>query len=287
MAARKIVLVLSALVVALGTMQLAKRMVAAPAVQVGGAASVSAPVVGARVLVAAEDIPAGTLVRVEMLRWRDWPTEDAAGYMLEGKAAAKDFAGAVARQGIRAGEPIVEGRLVKPGERGFLAAVLTPGTRAVSVKVDAVAGIAGFVYPGDRVDLILTHQIEEPGEDTVPDRRASETVLSDVRVVAIDDRTNDQKTSQKPEKPEEPKIATLEVTPRQAEALALVGQMGRLSLSLRSLARSGEEERARGYTWDSDVSALLPKPGRTTQPARTVQVLRGSESNARSFAGRE
>ena len=150
---------------------------------------------------------------------------------------------------------------MKAGGRGFLAAVLRPGFRAMSIQVTATSGIAGLVFPGDRIDLILTHTVKRGGSD----RRASETVLTNLRVLAIDQSVNDQAGN-----PRVFKNATLELTPKQTEMLAVLGELGRLSMTLRSLAKDeaelerltnsgdplAEPDPARGltYTWDTEVS---------------------------------
>lgn len=329
MAVRKIVLILLALLIAGATVQFTRSVMvqnrAAPA-----PAETAAPAPKAtRILVAASDLPAGTLVQPAHLRWRVWPDDDGLErtYMVEGARTIEEFAGAVVHQGLRAGEPVAAGRLVKPDDRGFLAAVLTPGMRAVSVAVNGVTGIGGFVFPGDRVDLILTQRIK--GQDNeagggAPDRRASETVLSDVRVLAMDQRSNDQKGEAKLAQ-----IATLEVTPRQAEAVALAAELGHVSLSLRSLGQPAADTvkdgvemaaaealattltdasetpvlptRSLTITWASDLSRALGVQARpetksepkadinqteNSRPVVKVQVVRGRESAEVSFPQR-
>lgn len=232
MSVRKIVLVLLALVIAGATVQFTRAVLSNNRAAPVQAEAVPQAPKGKRILVASSDLPAGTLVQASHLRWRVWPADDGLEkiYIVEGARTAEEFTGAVVRQGMRAGEPVTAGRLVKPGDRGFLAAVLSPGMRAVSVAINGVTGIGGFVFPGDRVDLILTQRIKRPEGAEGGDRRASETVLSDVRVLAMDQRTNDQKGEVKVAQ-----IATLEVSTRQAEAVALAAEIGHLSLSLRSL----------------------------------------------------
>lgn len=241
------------------------------------------------VLVARKALPTGTFVKAEDLRWQPWP-EGAIDptYVLQGKREPQSFAGAVVRQSVVAGQPVTDARLVKPGDRGFLAAVLSPGTRAVAVAVNASSAIAGLVFPGDRVDLILSHRFEVPGEKSKREvRRASETVLTNVRVIAIDQSTDDQKA-----KPAVPKTATLEVTPRQAEIVAVAMELGKLSLSLRSLARIEDDtttigavkadddtelaKRGRTLTRDSDVSRLIARSNRRLQ--HVVHLMRGSKA---------
>ena len=134
---------------------------------------------------------------------------------------------------------ITDAQVVKPGERGFLAAVLKPGERAVSVSVNATTGISGFVFPGDRVDVILTHAIQESdkggNENDRVMRHAAETILTNIRVIAVDQTINDQ-TSE----PAVAKNVTLEVTPKQAEMMAVAVELGRIQLSRRSLAKEDQ-----------------------------------------------
>ncbi len=251
-----------------------------------------------QVLVAKLNLPAGVLVKADDLRWQAWPDESVPkSYVTKGKFDEEAFVGAVVRQGIAAGEPISRTRVVQPGDNGFLAALLSPGMRAITVPVNATTGISGFVFPGDRVDLILTHQIEFQDDGDRP-RQASETVLSNVRILAIDQTTDDLG-----EEPRLAKTATLELTPKQAEIVTLITDLGRLSLSLRSLQREGEELvelaagpddqpdllaqpraiRARGYTWDSEVSRLL-RPPSGPGTTRVLQLVRGNESSELEFA---
>jgi pilus assembly protein CpaB len=197
----------------------------------------------------------------------------------------KDLVGSVVRRAIAAGEPVSIGRLVKPGNRGFLAAVLRPGYRAVSLRINATSSISGLVFPGDRVDVILTH--------TVNARRVSETVLTNVRVLAIDQQTNDQAQA-----PKVGKHATFEVTPKQAEMFSVLSDMGKLSLSLRSLAKDQAEleriatsdeplaepetEKGKTHTWGSEVSRLLNQ--RTVENQQVVQVIRGGRTTELRFS---
>ena len=133
---RRLVLILTALVIAFLTAQLARSVLHRPAPAVTEQA---APVRHVRVLVAASDLPAGLLIQPDHLEWRDWPEGSTESYILEGGGRPREeFSGAVVRQGLHAGEPVTDARLAKPGDRGFLAAVLNPDMRAVSVPVIAV-----------------------------------------------------------------------------------------------------------------------------------------------------
>jgi pilus assembly protein CpaB len=238
------------------------------------------------VLVAKGDLPAGQFLRPENLRWQTWPDDGIAeNYITEGKGKIEDFIGAVVRNGLNNGEPITDGRVVRPGDRGFMAAVLTPGSRAMSVTVTPSSGISGFAFPGDRVDVILTLLIEtQKGKEAEKerDRRASETVLTNIRVLAVDQRADDQKREVAVAK-----TATLEVTPKEAEILSVASEMGKLSLSLRSLAQDADQvAEANTHTWDSDAARVLravPKPP-VASTGHKVSVVRGSEVKDVEFA---
>lgn len=230
------------------------------------------------VLVASTSLPAGLLVKRSHLRWQAWPKDAIAEtYIVRNRGVEMtDFEGTVVRTGVASGEPLTNERVVKSGERGFLAAVLSPGRRAVSVPVTATTGIAGFIFPGDRVDLILTHAIDKRG-DGDRTRRASETVLTNVRVLAVDQQTDDQNG-----KAAIAKTVTLELSPRQAEIVSLIQELGRLSLSLRSLTKSDDpdfvETFGRTYTWDSDASRLLDQQNRRARKGTQVKVVKGGET---------
>ncbi len=284
---RKLAFLALALVIGLGTMVM-MRMAMKPGNHDANATEV---------LVAAADIPAGQFLQAQNARWQPWAKQHLTeAFILKNAKPAKgetasssDFVGAVVRTGIRAGEPILKGQIVKPQERGFLSAVLDPGKRAVAAPVTNVTGIAGFVFPGDRVDLILTHTMKNNDEQKMGQRRASVTIVRDVRVLALDQNTNDQNTNQ----PKVAKVVTLEVDPKQAEVVTLSLQLGTLSLSLRSLAENkGGEGLAQpigyqqsAYTLDSDVSHLIPPPrGKEVIANQVVQVLRGKQRANETFA---
>jgi pilus assembly protein CpaB len=243
--------------------------------------------VGVQVLVAKRDLPVGTFLRPEHLRWQAWPEASLSpAYAVEGKKKPEDFVGAVVRLPIASGEPITDGRVVAPGNSGFLAAVLRPGYRAVSVPVTVTSGIAGFVFPGDHVDVLLTHNLPQPVDGGL-ERRAGVTVLRDIRVLALD-----QKVDVKPGENGVPRTATIEVTPKQTEIVAVVVEMGKLSLSLRSLQREEpllpendpfqqvdlstfekKDEQVlpdRTFTLDSEVSSLLS--------VRRITIMRGGKA---------
>ncbi|MDB5394234.1 MAG: cpaB [Rhodospirillales bacterium] len=231
----------------------------------------------AYVLVADKDLPAGTLLHDSDLRWQSWPDDQLSdAYLRKDRDDAHALDGGVVRLRIAKGEPVGAGRVVKPGERGFLAAVLSPGTRATSVLLTATSDVAGLILPGDHVDLILSHPIANERQPNAPARLAAETVLSDLRVVAIDQSINDQD-----KKPLSGKTATFEVTPKQAEIIEVAKLLGNLSLVLRSAGADPADkdgaERVAGptHTWDSEVSPLMhhQEPGAIVNVV--VTILRG------------
>jgi pilus assembly protein CpaB len=228
------------------------------------------------VLVADANLPAGIFVKPQHLRWQRWPTDDVPDTYVLKSARAKDaMVGAVVRRGIAEGFPITDGSVVKPGERGFLAAVLAPGMRAVSLPINATSSNSGLIFPGDRVDLILTQTLA--AADGATTRRVSETVLRDIRIIAMGSETSDEAGEDK--NYEKAKTATFEVEPRVAEKVALISELGKLSLSLRSLANGHAEtppaDEEQSYTWDLDVSRVLRSDHRLTS---RLLVLRGSDA---------
>src|SRR3546814_12773917 len=124
------------------------------------------------------------------MRWQAWP-QAAIGpdHFVKGQINLQELVGSVVRQSIAQGEPLIPARIVRPGDRGFLAAILTPGMRAVTVAINATSGIAGLIFPGDRVDLILTHAIDT-SDERKRERSASETVLRNVTIPETDPRND-------------------------------------------------------------------------------------------------
>ena len=233
---KKLVLLLGALIIAIGTAFAARSMFA------GGTApdAEAAVPTGPRVLVAKRALTAGTIITADALGFQPWPKElvqDA--YFIDGEADMNKLLGTVVRYPITAGEPVTQGSLVSPGDRGFLAAALGPGMRAVTVPVSATTGVAGFIFAGDRVDLVLTQQIE--GADQSAPLRTAETVLRNLRVLATDQTT--EKTTDENGKTvvAEFRTVTLEVTPKIAEKIAVAQTIGTISLALRSIADSQSE----------------------------------------------
>jgi pilus assembly protein CpaB len=179
------------------------------------------------ILVAKTDIPVGRAVSAENLAWQPWPVKAAGPLYIKRSArpnALQDLKGAVARSPFVIGEPLREQKLVLTGGGGFMSAILPAGMRAVSTEISAETGAGGFILPNDYVDVILTRQSDE--------RFVSETILRNVRVLAID-QTIQEKDGQKVVVG---KTATLELSPRLSETLTMSRRRGTLSLALRSLA---------------------------------------------------
>ena len=242
MDSRKIILLAGALIVAGITAFMARTLLvggAAPqAVALGMPAP--APIDGPEVLVATRALPVGTILDATALKFQPWPKELVDGaYFLKDKTDLKTLQGTVVRNAITAGQPITQGALVKPGDRGFLAAALGPGMRAVTFPVQTQSAVAGFVFPGDRIDLVLTQSVTGGG-DGQP-LKVSETIMRNVRVLATDQRTDNTTDEAGKTVVKTFGTVTVEATPKIAEQLAVAQELGQISLSLRSLADNSQE----------------------------------------------
>ena len=239
---KKLVLLVSALIIAIGTAFVARSMIAGAAAPQAQAAT--GPVVpqGPKVLVAQRALPAGTIITPDALSFQNWPTDmvkDA--YFIEGEADMQKLIGTVVRFAVTAGEPVTQGSLVSPQDRGFLAAALTPGMRAITVPVSSQSGVAGFIFPGDRVDMMLSQSV---GGGDSAGLNVAETILRNLRVLATD-QTTTQEVVEGKTKPRVSGTVTLEVTPRIAEKVTVAQSLGSISFSLRPLADSHSDlERA-------------------------------------------
>lgn len=257
------------------------------------------------VLVAKRILPTGTFIRDGDLDWAVWP-EDGVNddYLVKDKANASDLVGAVARTQLYAGEPITRSRVVHKGDQGFLAAVLEPDQRAVSIPVDAISGISGFIFPGDFVDVLLTFSqtVVDEASNASSTRHFSQTLLNRVRILAIDQTVENADGAAA----QVAKTATLEVTPKQAEKIAVAMEIGALSLSLYSVivdepkietlihraslrvpkSTAKAALRAGGYTGDMDVLNMVGAPGGLPPPAGfglRINVLRGDDAKQVRF----
>src|SRR5438067_8990106 len=240
---KKLALLVGALVIAVITAVMAKNMFAGAGAQ--QAAAAPAVPLGPKVLVAKKALPVGTIIDADSFTFQPWPKElMQSAYYVDGQPDGdpKKLLGTVVRYQITAGQPVTRGALVGPQDRGFLAAALGPGMRAITVPVNVSSGVAGFVFPGDHVDMVLTQQVEGGGDG--PALKVSETIIRNLRVLATDQRLSEKDDDGKTQVRTFSNV-TLEVTPRIAEKVAVAQSLGSLSLSLRSIAdNSAELERA-------------------------------------------
>jgi len=261
---KKLALLIGALAIAVVTAVMAKNMFAGAGAQ--QAAAAPAVPLGPKILVARKALAVGTIIDAESLTYQPWPKElMQSAYYVEGGADSdpKTLLGTVVRYQITAGQPLTRGALVGPQDRGFLAAALGPGMRAITVPVNVSTGVAGFVFPGDHVDVVLTQNVEGGGDG--PALKVSETIIRNVRVLATDQRITDKDKDGKTEVKTFSNV-TFEVTPRIAEKLAVAQSLGTLSLSLRSLAdNTADLERA--------VAAGEIKVPANADPAQEKQML--------------
>ncbi len=308
MRTRTLILLLLAVILAGGTAYLARLWLATQKTEAElKAAPVALPLPSKSVLVARADIKRGQILRAEDMGWQIWPEGglDKNYIVLGGPKKLESFVGWVAQNPIGGGDPITETRIIAPGNRGFLAAVLRPGMRAISVPVSITSGISGFIFPGDQVDLMLTYSVprkavSEESKATADnyDHKAAETMLHGIRVIAIDQRLESKAGEAVPAH-----TATFEVTPKQSEVILLASEIGKVSLILESLVPAPPETPATDqtvaaaanqpspdssvtatatYTLDSEISSLLPKfaSGKAAPESGTVTILRGSAKSS-------
>lgn len=235
------------------------------------------------VLVAKADLPSGLIVKRDHMEWKPWPEKGVGkNFLMEGRDKMEDVVDSVVRGGIVMGEPIVKGRVLKPGDRGFMAAVLKPNMRAISVKVKVDNSVSGFIKPGDHIDLLLSHTVTPTNSVPPRQHKIAETILSDLRVIAVDQTSNDQNGQASVSK-----TITLEVTQKQAEIITVAKNVGALSFVLRSLPRKdakpnqvAKRVNRRSRTWDSEASRVLPSVG---GPRNQIEVVRGVEQQSISI----
>lgn len=214
------------------------------------------------VLVAAKSLTAGSPVNDSNFKWQAWPKDSAfeGAIVREKGQKIADVAKGRLRRDMNANEPLVQAALTSSGKGNAMAASLEPGMRAVAIKVSAESMVGGFISPNDRVDVIVTFKVNLGGGDTEAaesrvSKHASETVLSNVRVLAID-----QMARKEDDKAKVGRTVTLEVDAKGAEKLSLASEMGELSLALRSLGDSAEKEdksKPNVSTTDVEMSSVL------------------------------
>ncbi len=206
-------------------------------------ASQPEPVPAHEVLVAARNLAAGEALKAEDMRWQKWPADGLnPNYFLHDKGDdPKNHVGMIVLRGFEIGEPIVQSRLLKPGDTSFMAAELPPGMRAISIRIDTISDTSGFILPGDHVDVLLSEHFtlkpsqaqqkiaDQVGPPPFETREINSIVLRNVKVLAIDQTVQDLDS-----KPHTGGAATLEVTLQDAQKLTIASSIGNLSLLLRS-----------------------------------------------------
>ena len=236
------------------------------------------------VVVASQPIGRGVALTPSVLKVAHFPRE----YVPVGsfRTVQEATAGGVRRalRPISANEPILPDRVTGAGGRANLSATMTPGMRAVTFRSNEVSGVAGFVLPGDRVDVLLTRTIAGAGggqETTV-----TQVIANNIKVLGVDQEVNESL-----EKPTVANAITLEVTPEQGQALSLAQSLGTVALALRHI--SDELPAGRLITTSSDLGGYRARPaaappsgpvsgGGTARGGKTVKVTRGTETSTYS-----
>jgi pilus assembly protein CpaB len=225
------------------------------------------------VLVAAHALEPGALVKPGDLKWQAWPAESIADSYFTQKTAPQamnDEVGAFVRTHLDSGEPVTTSKLVQAKNAGFMAAMLTPGMRAVATKISEESGAGGFILPGDHVDVILTRRIQRSEDSSGGGGYAGEILFRNIRVLAIG---QDVSGGTGKDKSVTGRTATLELTPKQAERLALANAMGDITLALRSAIHG-------------DVTAAIA-PNESAGTGRSINVVRYSRASRVTPPGSE
>jgi len=222
-------------------------------------------------IVAAHPLPAGTLAREEDFTIKSVPATDLPrGAIVDTPDARVSLRGSLVRAFIDTGAPVTAEDILRPRDRGFLASVLQPGTRAISIAVDAVSGVSGLVWPGDHVDVVLTHEIEHAN---LAHRALSEVIVADVRIIGIDQEIVQGAPASNTTAGKVARTVTLQVAPDQVEKITVAEHLGKLALAVRSAAEQADTSMTRGTTFGGDVSPALAAQG----AAATVRVIQGEK----------
>lgn len=242
-----------------------------------------------QILVANRAIPVGKFVEADDLRWQEWPASaPVESFMEQEKApeALEKMVGAVARFDFAAGEPVTAAKMTHPGTAGFMAVMLTPGMRAVSVEIAAEVAAGGFIQPNDRVDVIVTRELDKNGGSGGGSMNIrSDTIMTNVRVLAIDAAYGAPPAEDDGSTPKSGQgavilgsRATLELSERDATLLSTAKKAGDISLTLRSIADMRQPQGATGV-------GRVYRDG-VSQDDEGVRVYRyGDETVAKSTAG--
>lgn len=218
---------------------------------------VAVPVNATEVLVAAKDLSLGDITKQSDFRWQTWPADSVTPTFITeqgGAAAMSSVTGAVVRSPISLGEPITRQKLVKAGDGGVLAAILPAGMRAISTRIKEETSAGRLILPNDRVDVILTRRVR--AGSGAQDEFVSDTLFHNIRVLAIGQQIETKNDGKKAAEGSA-NTATLELTPRQAEMLALANSMGEISLSLRSIADGDSKSTADSDPFNTERSSAV------------------------------
>lgn len=270
-------LILLAVLAAGGTALMVKRYLDSQAEAQANLAATKVEEPAVYVIVADEKLAIGTTLSDGALRWQKWPEDavqdDFISSNTKDAKLVKKLVGATTRQTVATGTPISEEMVFRRGKAGFMSGIVDKGKRAVAINVDVNSGAGGFILPGDRVDVLLTFDARQITQglgrpkaneaqtdqssgpvDIGPAKYSTETVLRDIRILAMDQNFKDVDTEAAVAK-----STTLEVSPKQAEILAVARAMGKLSLALRGRETGGAEIESGSYTSDVDISPTLRK----------------------------
>ena len=243
-----------------------------------------APAPKIRMLVASRPLSIGTLLKDDDMREIEIDGDAVPdGAFVGGADSLAELRGALLRRFIDPNQPIIRTDVLRPRDRGFLAAVLRPGTRAISIAVDVVTGASGLIWPGDEVDLILTQNLQQQGAESPGRRVVGETILSAVRVIAVDQQISHSGTDVAAARVVA-RTVTLEVNPEQAERVAVATQLGRISLVVRSIEGVPEATGPRpSLVFGADVSSALSGPQAPAPAAPRMRVIQGGSQQEVTF----
>ena len=244
------------------------------------------------VYVAAQPIPVGSAITEQMLTMQPWPENLVLEGCMRTEGGAGKVVGMIARAPFQQQEPIIKSKLANPNDPNFLAGDLPKGMRVITILTNEIEGLAGFVFPGDHVDILLTHDVDkwvnEPtivGQPKPPHKEkesVTETILTNVKVVAVDQRATNAGALDREGKLLIPRSVSLMVSQTDAQRLRLGQKVGTLTMALRSLA---DRESSDPLTltsphdisqWhdDSDAGGAAPSGNGPVAP-RSITVIRG------------
>lgn len=239
-----------------------------------------------KVLTATRTLHRGTFLQPPDVEWRAWEQAIEVGlHILEGTVKISALAGVVMIHETRIDEPVTWKRFIRPGSPGFIAAVLRPGYKAFTIEVDSATTRAGIIWPGDRVDVIVTHTGQEEGPGSL-------VIARDVRVIAVGSHVETLSRHTIPaelseavfEQSAAPKgdTYTLEVAPGLAERLALARTLGRLTIAIRGLGEIIENPDSQPVTFGDVIPPPSPRSGQEPE-RRAVRIIRGANERTRVF----